>query len=426
MPKTFFEKELQHIKNWIVPQDSGHVIKVYDFFIEVIDLIGTLGDFCFIFHKKKVILAEVIKIDKNILTLSCFEKPIGISYGSSVYLYKNLFLKHPISYLGKVINAFGKSITNETLPGENISLIDSSFNSEKQKISNLFHTGIKAIDGLCPVGEGQKIGIFSSAGEGKTSLLTMITKNSSADINIIALIGERGREIQEFINLIKNSEISDKTIIITSSSEQTFPLKILAANLAIKLAEFFKNEGKSVLFIMDSLSRFAQALQEQYSVINRNINLNNLSSQLAEFIEKGGNFSQGSITSFYSILINKEIRSDPLENILCSLLDGHIYLDKEYDKDYYPSINIGTSLSRTMKDLLNVENLKNAQLIKSWVLEYLEYKDLINAGAYVPHSNPNLDKAIFKKKYIVNFIQQTTNEYYSLQETMYLLKKVVS
>ncbi len=426
MHKTFFEKELHYIKHWSIPHNSGQVIKVYDFFVEITGLIGSLGDFCFIFHKEKKIIAEVIKIDRNTLTLSCFEKPIGIPFGASVYLYKELFFKHPSSYLGKVINAFGKPINNEPIVGENVSLKETFFNTEKQKISDFFNTGIKAIDGLCPVGKGQKIGIFSSAGEGKTCLLTMIAKNSSADINIISLIGERGREIQEFTYLIENSKISNKTIIIASSSEEMFSLKILAAHLSIKLAEFFKNEGKSVLFIMDSLSRFAQALQEQYSVINNKMTFNNLSSQLARFIEKGGNFLQGSITSFYSILTSKETYSDPLENIFCSLLDGHIYLNKEYDKGYYPSINIASSLSRTAQNLLDSESLKNIQLIKSWILEYLEYKDLINAGVYIPNSNPNLDKAIHKKKDIINFIQQAITECYSVKETMSLLKKVIS
>lgn len=427
MSKAIFEKELKYIKQWTIPHNTGYVTKVYGFFVEITGLIAALGDFCFIFCNQKKIIAEVIKIDKETLTLSCFEKPMGISYGASVYLHKALFLKKPSAYLGKIINACGEALNKEPICGKSFSSYENSHNSEKQKICHLFHTGVKAIDGLCSVGKGQKIGIFSSAGEGKTSLLTMITKNSSADINIIALIGERGREIQTYIHLIKKFSILDKTIIIVSPAEEIFSLKILAAHLSIKLAEFFKNEGKSVLFIMDSLSRFAQALQEQQDILSHNkSSFNHLSSQLAAFIEKSGNFLCGSITSFYSILIPKEMHSDPLENIFCSLLDGHIYLNKDYDKSYYPSINIAASLSRTMKDLVSSSDLKNAQLLKSWVLEYLEYKDLINVGAYIPNSNPNLDKAIHKKQNIINFMKQTINENYSFQETMLLLQQVVS
>jgi FliI/YscN family ATPase len=302
---------------------------------------------------------------------------------------------------------------------------------ERKLISKILPTGIKAIDAVCTIGQGQRIGIFSGAGLGKSMLLGMIAKMSTADIKVIALIGERGKEVREFIDRDLGYAGLARSIVVVVTSEQAALLRQRGAHAAMAIAEYFRDLGKNVLFIMDSLSRYAMALREVGLATGEPPTTRGYTpsvfAMLPKLLERAGASDKGVITGFYSVFAEGDDLNDPVVDTMRALLDGHIVLSRQLaESSHYPAIDILSSLSRSMRSITSPEHDERASRLRSLLHVYKESEDLINIGAYVTGMNPQIDQAIASIDSIKNFLKQEATSAYPFEKTLKLLKEITS
>jgi len=293
---------------------------------------------------------------------------------------------------------------------------------ERIPIREPLSCGIRAIDGFLTCGRGQRIGIFGGSGVGKSTLIGMMARGTAADMTVLALVGERGREVGEFLEILGDEGLR-RAVVVVSTSDQSPLLRIRAALAATAVAEHFASQGKNVLLIVDSLTRFAMAQREiglaagepptakgyTPSVLNK----------LARLVERAGNFAQGSITAFYTVLMEGDDQQDPVVDTARSLLDGHVLLDRNLAfNNHYPPISILESVSRLMTSVVSSKHLAKANAIRSLMATYQKSEDLIRIGAYQANSDPVLDKAIAGLPVINNFLKQKPDEFASLESTV--------
>ncbi|MCL4150428.1 UNVERIFIED_CONTAM: hypothetical protein GTU68_014928, partial [Idotea baltica] len=305
------------------------------------------------------------------------------------YCIKPLLITCSDNLIGNVCNAFGQVIINKSnlkKSKENYSIYNSPPNPlSREKIEKIMHTGISAIDLFCPIGFGQRLGLFASAGVGKSTLLGMIARNSTADINVVALVGERGREVNEFINENLGSSGMQNTIVVFATSDEPALTRQIAAYTATTIAEYFRDKGKKVLLLVDSLTRTARAIRE-VSLANGELPVRqgypaSVFSELPLLLERTGTNNKGSITAIYTILKNAENESDPLAEEITSILDGHITLSKDLaNQGIRPAIDITNSLSRLESQLLNNEKIKNINAIRIIIAKLERDKELLIFG----------------------------------------------
>lgn len=413
---------------------SGKIISINGFVLKAVGLKNIfVGAECFIEYNletnKKYIKAEVIGFSEKITFLLAHEDIIGILPGAFVFLKpgnnKNYFFKKiPLScqLLGRVLNACGQ-------PLDHLPKIDYKYYTKiiernstnplhRKPITQVLDTGIRSINGLLTIGKGQKIGIFSSSGLGKSILLGMMAKYTKADIIIIALIGERGREVKEFIeNILGDSGLS-RSVVIAAPADVSPILKVQSAFYAVNIAEYFFKQNKDVLLIMDSLTRYAMAEREiSLSLGELPVHKGysaSLFSKIPHLVERTGvvsNNTQGSITSFYTILTEGEDEQDPVSHLARSTLDGHIILSRHYaDSGHYPAIDIESSISRVMPSIIKSKQYNQASYFKKLVSIYQKNKDLINIGAYVHGTDSILDHAIKLWPKLEVYLQQKISE----------------
>ena len=335
----------------------------------------------------------------------------------SVYIGKSL--------LGKVVNAFGVPLdTNQplidTTPVEiKLEPINPLY---KEKIKEPFDTGIRAINGLYTLGKGQKVGIFAAAGVGKTTMLGMITKYSKADIVILSLIGERGREVREFVEDILGKEGMEKSIVVVATADEPPVNKVKAAFSSMVMARYFAENGYDVLFIMDSITRFAMAKRELGLASGEPPTLKGYTPSvfydLSLLAESCGNFKKGSITGIFSVLVEGDDLTDPVADFMIGVLDGHIILSrKRAYENIYPAIDPLKSISRIMPNIVPEEIYEASQYIKSIYSVYEKMEDVINLGIYKKGSNPNVDLAISAKPLIDNYFKQKINQKITLEQS---------
>lgn len=290
--------------------------------------------------------------------------------------------------------------------------------------------GIKAIDGLLTVGKGQRIGIFAGSGVGKSTLIGMIARNTKADINVIALVGERGREVREFIEKDLGKEGLKRSVVIVATSDQPALIRLKGAFLATSIAEYFRDQGKDVLLMMDSLTRFAMAQREIGLAIGEppvsKGYTPSVFSVLPKLLERAGTSENGSITGLYTVLVDGDDFTEPVTDIARGILDGHIILSRDLaNRNQYPAIDILSSISRVMPDIVSEEQKKIAGEVKKTMAVYKDAEDLINIGAYIKGSSEKIDYAISKIDNILDFLQQDTYESHSFEEVLSLLDKVL-
>jgi flagellum-specific ATP synthase len=301
---------------------------------------------------------------------------------------------------------------------------------KRQLIKNVLSTGVKAIDSTCTTGQGQRIGIFSGAGLGKSTLLSMIAKMSTADINVIALIGERGREVREFIERDLGKHGLAKSVVIVATSDQAALLRTKGAYTATAIAEYFRDTGKNVVFMMDSITRYAMALREIGLAIGEPPTTRGYTpsvfAMLPKLLERTGNSTNGIITGIYTILVEGDDLNDPVADTVRAILDGHIVLSRKLaTANQYPAIDVLNSLSRLMLIITTSEQYARAGRLRDILQVYKESEDLINIGAYVAGSNPKIDQAIALIGRIRKFLRQEANESFTFEETQRLLKELV-
>jgi len=333
---------------------------------------------------------------------------------------------------GRIVDAQGMPIDGGApFPESEYYTVNNSYMNplDRPPIRERLQFGIKAIDGLNTIGKGQRIGIFSGSGVGKSTLMGMIARNVKADINVIALVGERGREILEFVEKDLGEEGMKRTILVVATSDQPAMLRVKAPLVATTIAEYFRDKGMDVLLMMDSLTRFAMAQREiGLATGEPPIARGYTPSIYAEFprlLERAGAFRKGSITGVYTVLVEGDDTNEPIADTVRGILDGHIVLSRQLAaENHYPAIDIGMSISRLMTELVSEEHKKYAARIRNVLGLYQKNADLIAIGAYKKGSDPKLDDVIDRYPAINEFLTQNIDESFSYEETVIKMEEI--
>jgi flagellum-specific ATP synthase len=328
--------------------------------------------------------------------------------------------------LGEPIDGKGPILTSGTRPvhAEPIPAL------KRKRITQPVRTGIKAIDLTTAVGKGQRLGIFSGSGVGKSVMLGMIARGSSADVNVVALVGERGREVREFLETDLGPEGMKRTVVVAVTSDQPALIRIKGALVATTIAEYFRDQGKDVMLLMDSLTRIAMAQREIGIAVGEPPTTKGYTPSvfalLPRLVERAGMTEQGSITGMYTVLVEGDDFNEPVSDAVRSLLDGHVTLSRKLaSRNQYPAVDILESISRLMKEVASEEEIKLAEQVRELVAVYREAEDLINIGAYVKGSNAKIDRAIEKIDRINQFFRQRIDELADYEESFQKLKAII-
>ncbi|SFE39015.1 flagellar protein export ATPase FliI [Alteribacillus iranensis] len=402
-------------------KEYGKVTRVVGLTIESQGPKTAVGDICLIHstNTKETTKAEVVGFkDKNVLLMP-LKQTSEIGPGSLVEATKKpLQVKTGTGIIGKVLDGTGIPLDQSPLP-EGLITIE----TEKQppnpltrpRIEEPLSLGVKAIDGLLTVGKGQRVGIFAGSGVGKSTLLSMITRYSDADVNVIALIGERGREVKDFIERDLGEEGMKKSVVIVATSDQPALMRIKGALTATAIAEYFRDQGQHVNLMMDSVTRFAMAQREIGLAVGEPPTTKGYTPSvfalLPRLLERSGTNDKGTITAFYTVLVDGDDMNEPIADAVRGILDGHLVLDRKLaDKGHYPAINILKSVSRIMGEIVTEQHRKAAEAFRKSLATYVEAEDLINIGAYKKGSSPEIDQAIQAYPLVNGFLQQSTGE----------------
>ena len=413
----------------------GKVTKVVGLTIESVGPEARLNDLCRIYlnkDKTTSVMAEVVGFQEMRLILMPLDNVEGVGIGCTV---ENT--GHPLSVmvgddiLGHTLDGIGRPTdtndleTNLYYPVE----ADPPDPMDREIISEVLPLGVKAVDGLITVGKGQRIGIFAGSGVGKSTLLGMFARNTKADINVIALIGERGREVREFIERDLGPEGLARSVVVVATSDKPALIRKNAAKTATAIAEYFRDQGKDVLLMMDSLTRFSMA-QREIGLASGEPPVTrgyppSVYSEMPKLLERAGTSENGSITGLYTVLVDGDDFNEPITDTARSILDGHIMLDRKLGhKNHYPAIDVLQSISRVMSAIATKEHKELAGKLKNVLATYQEAEDLINIGAYKNGSNPEIDYAIQKIAAVNQFLCQGTDEKFTFEEEIELLKQV--
>lgn len=435
MTRTNFSKYRNIIKNSDPYTRFGIVNKISGLSVEATGLTACLGEVCRIFsiNGGDSILAEVVGFrEKKILLMSLGDLR-GIGPGSRV-VSTNGPLKVNIgeNIKGRVLDGLGRPIDGKgpIEKGEFVGVEASPPSPlQRKRIKEILPLGIKAIDGLLTCGVGQRIGIFAGSGVGKSTLLGMIARNARSDINVITLVGERGREVNDFIEKDLKEEGLKKSVLIVATSDQPALVRLKSAMLGTAVAEYFRDKGMRVLMLMDSVTRFAMAQREiGMSVGEPPVSRGytpSVFSLLPKILERTGNSDVGSITALYTVLVEGDDLNEPIADTVRGILDGHIVLSRELaNRNHYPAIDVLASVSRLMPDIVEREHFTKAGEIKNKMAVYRDAEDLINIGAYKKGSNPEIDEAMAAIGPINDMLRQGIDEKFDFDEVMELIRGI--
>ena len=426
------DKYLDIIKNSETIKEIGKITEIIGLTIESDGPKSSIGDLCYIYnnYNDTPTMAEVVGFKKDKILLMPLASPDGIHPGAMV-VNSGCAMKIGVGnqLIGRVLDGLGNTIDTlgEIRFTEYRSTRASLINPLKRKrITEPLALGIKSVDGFATVGKGQRMGIFAGSGVGKSTTLGMMAKNTSADLNVIALIGERGREVKEFIEEILGPEGMKRSIVIAATSEQPSLVKIKAAFVATTIAEYFRDKGMDVLFMLDSVTRIAMAQREVGLAIGEPPATRGYTPSvfalMPKLMERAGTTENGTITGLYTVLVEGDDFNEPISDTSRSILDGHIVLSRDLaQKNHYPAIDVLQSLSRVMNDVTKKEHQEAAGKIRNLLAVYSKNEDLINIGAYVTGTDPLCDKAISMKQEIDNFLTQGTKDKIDYEDTINLL-----
>lgn len=397
---------------------------------------ASIGDIAYIYNedRKEQIPVEVVGFKDDKIQLMAYENMSGIAAGSFVRNTRRR-LKIPVGDFlrGRIIDAKGEPMDGKG-PFENPKYyyVENPYINPMTRppITDPLEFGVKAIDGMNTIGKGQRIGIFAGSGVGKSTLLGMIARNVKADINVVALVGERGREVREFIEKDLGPEGMKRSVLIVATSDQPAMLRMKCPLVATTIAEYFKNQGKDVLLMMDSLTRFAMAQREIGLAIGEPpVARGYTPSIYAEFpklLERSGNFKEGSITGIYTVLVEGDDTNEPIADTVRGIVDGHIVLSRKLaNANHFPAIDVSASISRLMTNIVSDEHRKMASEIRDILSLYEKNEDLISIGAYKSGTNPKLDVAIAKIEKINQFLCQGINENDSYEEILEKMRAIL-
>jgi flagellum-specific ATP synthase len=415
-------------------KNYGHINRVIGLVIESIGPQVSIGELCLIKTDQEDIKAEVVGFDDNKVLMMPIGEMDGIKPGARVVATEEkLKVKVGESLLGKILNGNGEVINGQVMADlEEVNVNQNPPDPlKRQRIKEPLSLGVRCLDGLLTCGKGQRLGIFAGSGVGKSTLLGMAARNTNADINVIGLIGERGREVRDFIEKDLGEEGLKRSIVVAATSDQPALLRVKAANITTAIAEYFRGQGEDVLLMMDSVTRVAMALREVGLAIGEPPATRgyppSVFAKLPKLLERTGTNEVGSITALYTVLVEGDDFNEPVSDTVRGILDGHISLSRELaEANHYPAVDVLSSVSRIMKDIVSAEHVEAASLFKKMLAEYRQSEDLINIGAYEAGSNPKLDRAIKKIDKINDFLTQDIHEKVSYQDTVKRLKKIAS
>lgn len=412
----------------------GRVVNVVGLTIETLGPDARLGDMCMIMpegEEQRPIMAEVVGFKDRKTLLMPYDATDGISLGCIVentgYPLRVTVTDH---LRGKVLDGLGRPLDGSALEGVMYPVEAPPPDPLKREIIDaVLPLGVKAVDGMITVGKGQRIGIFAGSGVGKSTLLGMFARNTKADINVIALIGERGREVREFIERDLGEEGMRRSVVVVSTSDRPALERNKAAKTATAIAEYFRDQGRDVLLMMDSLTRFSMA-QREIGLASGEPPVSrgyppSVYSEMPKLLERAGRSDKGSITGLYTVLVDGDDFNEPITDTARSILDGHIMLDRRLGhKNHYPAIDILQSISRCMSQIADREHRQAASRLKTVLATYSEAEDLINIGAYKNGSNPSIDYAIAKIDAVNAFLCQDVEEKFDFETSVELLKQL--
>ncbi|MGI6587733.1 MAG: flagellar protein export ATPase FliI [Peptococcia bacterium] len=425
-----FEK----LKNTVIKTKTlrfkGYVTEIIGLIIQAQGPKAGIGELVYIQSEQGLIPAEVVGFKENRNLLMSYGNMSGIAPGDLI-ISSGDFLKVKVGshIVGRVLNGLGEPIDEKGMLvwEKEYPLYEAPPHPLKRKrINKTLSLGIKAIDGLLTCGSGQRLGIFSGSGVGKSTLLGMIARNSSADINVIALIGERGREVREFLENDLGPGIK-KSVVVIASSDQPAIIRVKAAFLATAIAEYFRDQGAKVVLMMDSVTRFAMAQREIGLAVGEPPATKGYTPSvfalLPRLLERAGTAEKGSITGLYTVLVDGDDFNEPIADATRGILDGHIVLSRQLAAlGHYPAIDVLNSVSRVMINIIDEEHLQAVSKIKEIIAVYNEAKDLIDVGAYQKGNNFKIDLSIQFIDKINEFLQQGVKEYWELEQTHELLR----
>jgi len=425
--------KIKQYKNIISKADamemSGTVTKVVGITVESNGPMVKIGDICKIYpySGNDVVMAEVVGFKEKSVLLMPFGSVSGIGTGNKVVATGEEYrVGVGESLKGRILDALGRPMDDKgpleietTYPVEN-----SPPNPlERVRIKEALPLGVRAIDGLLTMGQGQRIGIFAGSGVGKSTLMGMIARNSSADINVITLVGERGREVLDFVEKDLKEEGLAKSVLVIATSDQPALLRLKSAMVGTAIAEYFRDKGNKVMLMMDSLTRFAMAQREIGMTtgeppVSRGFPPS-VYTMLPKLLERSGTSKEGSITAIYTVLVEGDDMNEPISDTVRGIVDGHFVLSRKLaNNNQYPAIDVLQSVSRLMVDIVTPEHWETANFIKNMMTEYNDVQDLISIGAYHAGSNPRVDRAIMLREPILNFLKQKIGESVTFEEVI--------
>lgn len=426
---TILEKYRHRVKNNDTFKHLGRVQKIAGLMIESAGPKACIGDVCHIraINDENRVMAEVVGVQENTILLMPYSDVKGIGNGSIIENTGHK-LQIPVGegLKGRIVNSVGQPIDGKgPIIGAEMYSVDGHYVNplSRPRISETMAFGVKAIDGLLTIGKGQRMGIFAGSGVGKSTLMGMIARNIAADVNVIALVGERGREVLDFMEKDLGPEGMQRSILVVATSDQPAMMRSKCASVATAIAEYFRDQGRDVLLMMDSLTRFAMAQREiglaaGEPPVSRGYPPS-IFAELPKLLERSGRLEKGSITGIYTVLVEGDDTNEPIADTVRGILDGHIILSRTLaQRNHYPAIDVGASISRLMNDICDERQLQKAKVLRDLLAVYNENSDLIAIGAYKKGSNPSVDRAIAHIDEVNEFLVQRVNEKVSYDETL--------
>ena len=408
---------------------TGEVTRVVGLTVEAVGIRASIGEICHIIvpSRSQPVVTEVVGFMQGASILMPLGELQGIQPGNQVVpTGRSLTVAVGDDILGSVLDGLGRQIGGRI--GEDRKTMFPVDNHPpnpliRQSITQVLPTGVRAIDSVLTCGRGQRIGIFSGSGVGKSTLLGMIGKYCKADVNVIGLIGERGREVKDFIESDLGEEGLARSVVVAATSDQPALVRLKGAMVATALAEYFRDKGLSVMLLMDSVTRFAMAQREVGLAVGEPPTTKGYTPSvfalLPKLLERSGMSSNGSITAFYTVLVDGDDINEPIADAVRGILDGHIVLARRLvSKNHYPAIDILSSVSRVMNDIVSPEHLSRAARLRELLSTYLQAEDLINIGAYNFGANSKIDDSIRHYDGIINFLRQHPEEPHEFSETV--------
>ncbi|WP_026042586.1 FliI/YscN family ATPase [Pantoea sp. A4] len=429
------DRALKSLENVSLARVSGRLVRVSGMLLECTGCNIATGQRCQIEQANGQLLdAEVVGFNRDLTWLMAFKPPLGLKSGARVFpSRKHSELRIGPAWLGRVFNGLGEVIDGKAPPGGDalLPLIPPALHPLQRKpVSEALDVGVSAINGLLTIGKGQRIGLMAGSGVGKSMLLGMMTRGTTAQVVVVGLTGERGREVQEFIEHVLQAQGMAKAVVIAAPADESPLMRLRATELCHAIAAWFRDAGQDVLLLVDSLTRYAMAQREiALSLGEPPANKGyppSAFAMLPRLVETAGNSDGcGTMTAIYSVLTEGDDQQDPIADCARAVLDGHIVLSRELaEAGHYPPIDIGQSISRCMQQITTRPQQQAAQRLKRWQADYAAIKPLISLGGYVPGADLAVDEALRQQPAIAHFLCQDAGQPVSLSQAQQQLHQL--